>query len=244
MRRTYYDTDNYHSQPTERELKTNVIASVYKAAKSGKGQDYEPVTVISRSIATSWWGRAWCDNLERYADYSSRLERGRRYLRMGTVIDLKIKKGHVTAKVQGTRKTPYNVSINISPIDEDKCQRIMSVCGNKIESLERLLNGDFPMEYKDVFLDRDGLFPNPKEINFNCSCPDWAIMCKHVSAVLYGIAVRFDQNPRLFFELRGIDVDRFVDITLENSVESMLKNVNVKSNRILADADVSKLFGL
>ena len=241
MRRTYY-TETYFSQPTERELKTNVMASVYKANRQGK--DYDPVIVKSRSIADNWWGRAWCENLERYADYSSRLERGRRYVRTGTVIDLKIKKGHVTAKVQGSRKAPYNVDMRISPIDESKCQKIMSVCGSRIESLEALLNGDFPEEYKDIFLSRDGLFPTPKEISFNCSCPDWAIMCKHVSAVLYGIAVRFDQDPLLFFELRGIDIDRFVDVTLENSVESMLKNVNVDSPRILRNIIVDELFGI
>lgn len=242
MRRTYYDTGRYFSQPSERELKTNVMASVYKANRQGK--DYEPVTVMSRSIADNWWGRAWCENLERYADYSSRLERGRRYVRTGTVIDLKIKKGHVTAKVQGSRKTPYNVDIRISPLDEIRCQKIMSVCGSRIESLEALLSGDFPEEYKDIFLSRDGLFPTPKEISFNCSCPDWAIMCKHVSAVLYGIAVRFDHDPLLFFELRGIDIDRFVDVTLENSVESMLKNVNVDSPRILRNIKVDELFGI
>lgn len=242
MRYTYYDTERYYSQPTERELKTKVRASVNRAGK--KNKDYDPVIVTGRAIAESWWGKAWCENLERYADYSSRLERGRRYVRTGTVIDLKIKKGHVTAKVQGTRSTPYNVDIRISPVDEEKCQKIMSVCGNKIESLEALMKGDFPEEYKDIFLSRDGLFPNPREISFHCSCPDWAIMCKHVSAVLYGIAVRFDSDPLLFFELRGIDIERFVDVTLENSVESMLRNVNVDSPRIMRNVILEELFGV
>ncbi len=97
---------------------------------------------------------------------------------------------------------------------------------------------------KEIFLGTDGLFPTPREISFSCSCPDWTLMCKHVAAVLYGIAVRFDENPLLFFELRGIDVERFVQVTLENSVDSMLSNMDVKSDRIIESDDWEALFGL
>ena len=100
------------------------------------------------------------------------------------------------------------------------------------------------MVLKEVFWEEGGLFPTPKEISFNCSCPDWALMCKHVAAVLYGIAVRFDEDPLLFFLLRGIDVDRFVQVTLENSVESMLANMDVVSDRIITSDDWEKLFGV
>ena len=242
MRKTYYDTFTVYEQPSAEKLKDNASETVRKAKT--KGKVLYPVTVTGRTIAKSWWGKAWCENLERYADYESRLDRGKRYLRTGTVVDLQIDKGHVMAKVQGRRKSPYNVDVRISPINEEQCQRIMDYCGDRIESLDSLLKGKFPEELKELFLGREGLFPNPREISFSCSCPDWAILCKHVSAVLYGIAVRFDEDPLLFFTLRGIDVDRFVDVTLENSVESMLKNIDVKSDRIIETDNWEELFGL
>ena len=204
----------------------------------------EPVVIQGRSIAKSWWGQAWCDNLERYADFESRLERGKRYVRTGAVVDLKIQKGKVLARVQGRRKSPYKVEIRISPLTEARCQRAIEKCSRKIENLEQLVNGNFPEELKETFLGEQGLFPEPKEISFNCSCPDWALLCKHVAAVLYGIGARVDENPLLFFELRGIDVSRFVDVTLANRVESMLANANTTSERIIAGGNWEDLFGV
>lgn len=90
-----------------------------------------------------------------------------------------------------------------------------------------------------------GLFPTPKEISFNCSCPDWALMCKHVSAVLYAIGARLDENPFLFFELRGIDADRFIDIAIKDHVEAMLEKTDVaNSDRVMDDDSITYLFGL
>lgn len=242
MSRSYWKTGEYYEQPTAESLQKKAASTIKKAET--KGRSMEPVIVTGRVIAKSWWGRAWCENLESYADYESRLDRGKRYLRTGAVVDLKIQKGKVSAKVQGRRATPYNIEVRISPLNEVHCQKIMAECGKKVSSLDRLLKGDFPEELKESFLGVGGLFPTPKEISFNCSCPDWAIMCKHVAAVLYGIAVRFDENPLLFFELRGIDVDRFVEVTLDNSVESMLANADVKSSRIIESEDWEKLFGV
>ena len=237
---TYYDTEQFYEQPSTEKLKENAGQTLKKARDKGKKMN--PVIVKGSKIADSWWGRAWCDNLERYADYESRLERGKRYLRTGTVVDLQIKKGIVSAKVQGRRKSPYRVEIRISPISESNLQRIMGVCEKRIESMDMLLKGKFPEDLRDTFIGEGGLFPTPKEISFNCSCPDWALMCKHVSAVLYGIGVRFDEDPLLFFTLRGIEVEHFVDVTLENSVESMLRNVGVKSDRIITGNSWKRLF--
>ncbi|MCR5283945.1 MAG: hypothetical protein K6E18_11280 [Lachnospiraceae bacterium] len=242
MRKSYWETDVFYEQPSEAMLQRNAKAAVKKA--KAKGKTMHPVTVLGRRIAHSWWGSAWCENLERYADYDNRLERGRRYLRTGAVIDLQIEKGKVLAKVQGRRATPYKVEIRISPVNEEKVQNIMEACGSRIDNLDRLLKGDFPKSLKEVFLEKGGLFPTPVEISFQCTCPDWAMMCKHVAAVLYGIAVRFDEDPLLFFELRGIDVDRFIQVTLENSVESMLANVDVKSDRIIRTGGWEQLFGV
>lgn len=237
----YWNESNF-SQPTVTELRRNTLASQKKA--QAKGQQLEPVVIQGRTIAKSWWGQAWCKNLERYADYDSRLERGKRYVKSGAVLDLKIQKGKILAKVQGTRKTPYKVEIRISPLSEEKCQAILNKCGRKIETLEALIAGDFPKELKELFLEDGGLFPTPKEIGFTCSCPDWALMCKHVAAALYGIGARLDEQPALFFELRGIEMGRFIDVALENKVEAMLANAQKPSQRIMDEADLSALFGV
>lgn len=242
MSRRYWKTDRYYSQPNEQQLKSKVDETTKKAKK--KGTVLEPVIIEGKDIVNSWWGKAWCENLERYADYQSRLPRGKRYVKSGTVVDLKIEKGKVSAKVQGTRKTPYKVEIRISPLKEEKTQALIQQCTKKIENLEQLVNGTFPEELKELFISEQGLFPTPREISFSCSCPDWALLCKHVAAVLYGIGNRFDQNPLLFFELRGIDVNRFIDITIENRIETMLENVDKPSKRIIEKQDYAELFGL
>ena len=237
----YWD-DGYYSQPTTSELKRKLEASRKIAEKKGKVLD--PVVIQGRSIANSWWGRAWCANLERYADFESRLGRGKRYVKTGAVIDLKIGKGKIQAKVQGSRKTPYKVEIRISPLSEERCQQIIGKYGQRVENLEKLLAGDFPEALKELFTERDGLFPSPREISFSCSCPDWALMCKHVAAALYGIGARLDEDPSLFFELRGIEVGRFVDVAIANRVELMLKNVGRKSARTIGDNEILELFGV
>ena len=237
----YWETVNF-SQPTTAELRKNSESSRKKAQE--KGQVLEPVIIEGRTIAKSWWGQAWCRNLEQYADFESRLDRGKRYVRTGAVLDLKLQKGKVLAKVQGSRKTPYKVEIRISPLSEERCQQILQKCGKRIENLEALATGNFPAELKELFTGQDGLFPTPKEISFSCSCPDWALMCKHVAAVLYGIGARLDTQPTLFFELRGIDIDRFLDVAVANKVEAMLENAQKPSQRILEGADLDALFGV
>ena len=239
----YWNTMSF-SQPSVVELRRRAEESAKSAAKKGKA--FEPAIPAGKKgeICTSWWGRAWCDNLERYADFASRIERGKRYVRSGTVVDLKIAKGKVTARVQGSRKTPYKVEIRISPLSEEKCQKIIEKCGRKISNMEKLINGEFPEDLKELFTGDGGLFPASREISFSCSCPDWALMCKHVAAAMYGIGVRFDENPFFFFNLRGIDVDRFIDVTLESRVESMLANAESRSGRIIEDADLTSLFGV
>ena len=237
-----YWEEGFYSQPTTSELKRKSEASRVSAEK--KGKRLEPVVIQGRKIAKSWWGRAWCDNLERYADYESRLSRGKRYVKTGAVIDLSITKGRIQAKVQGSRKTPYKVEIRISPLSEERCQEILQKCGKRVETLEKLLSGDFPEELKELFTQRGGLFPSSREISFSCSCPDWALMCKHVAAVLYGIGARLDENPSLFFELRGIEMGRFIDVAIANRVERMLKNAGRTSGRTIDEGDICGLFGI
>ena len=146
---------------------------------------------------------------------------------------------------KGTRKTPYKVEINISPLKEEVCEDIIEKCSSQIQNLQELVNGQFPESLKEIFLSENGLFPSQREISFNCSCPDWALMCKHVAAVLYGIGTKLDENPFLFFELRGIDVNKLVDVTIKDHVDSLLEHANMPpTDRVMDDSCIETLFGL
>lgn len=245
-RRSDYYESYYprYSQPSREELQANARKSAAKQKANGRA--LEPVHVRTKRgcVAESWWGEAWCENLERYADYSNRIGRGRSYVRAGAVIDLKISRGEVRALVQGSRPKPYSVTIHIDPLSEEAKKKILDKCAYRIQDLDSLLEGKFPKELKELFTEKGGLFPNPKEIHFDCSCPDWASMCKHVAASLYGVGARFDDDPMLFFELRGIDTEDMVGKVIENSVESMLQNADRPSSRILEGEDVTELFQL
>lgn len=204
----------------------------------------QPVVVTGRKLADNWWGLAWDRNLERYSDYENRLPRGRTYLRGGHVIDLRIEEGLVRAKVKGSRARPYTVTVRIEPLSEEREREITSRCANRIETLEALVSGTIPEDVMNEFVSDRGLFPNPREISFQCTCPDWANMCKHVSAVLYGIGKRFDDDPLLFFKLRSIDFEPFIGRTVQEKLEMMLANADRPSGRIIPDDRLSDLFGI
>lgn len=217
-----------------------------KAIKNAKkkGIIYEPVIPPGcRKLCSSWWGQAWCDNLEQYSDYENRLPRGRRYLNNGLVIDLQISKGTIRAKVQGKTKTPYDILVHIDPLKPDAIENIQKRCEFGISSLDNLINGQFPEDLQDLFTEKGGLFPTPREIHFDCDCPDGACLCKHIAAVMYGVGVRLDEKPLLFFELRGIDPQSLVEKAIENRLELMLKNADKTTSRML-DGDISSLFGI
>ena len=198
----------------------------------------------SRKMADSWWGRSWASNLESYADYENRIARGRSYLRNGAVREIDIEKGMVSATVQGSRPKPYKVKVEIMPISETRKKEVVDRCGDRISNLDALISGDIPEDIADMFVSKGGLFPSPREIKFRCTCPDYAYMCKHVAAVLYGIGVVFDRNPLLFFELRGMDVDSLIRTSVEARTEKMLKNSGNRTPRMLDDADIDELFGV
>ncbi len=236
----YYGFPKYESVA---EKKAKAIRSLEKLKK--KNPEIEPVIIEGRTLAKSWWGKAWNLNLESYADYENRISRGKSYVRSNTVLDLKITKGKVLALVQGSRSKPYEVKIQIDPLKSEKWAQVTALCNHRIDSLEQLIEGKFPKELEGVLTERKyGMFPSPKEIHFDCSCPDWASMCKHVAAVLYGIGARLDQNPMLFFELRGMDGQELVRKSMEQKLNSMLKNAGNKSKREIADKDISDIFGL
>jgi uncharacterized Zn finger protein len=221
-----------------------------KAAKAldklkRKNPDMEPVILEGRNLAKTWWGKAWNQNMESYADFSNRIARGRSYVRNNTVLDLKITKSVINALVQGSGSKPYSVTISIDPLSKEKWGKVTELCNHRIDNLELLMEGKFPRELEALFVEKKyGLFPSPKEIHFDCSCPDWASMCKHVSAVLYGVGARLDSNPMLFFDLRDIDSMELIQKSMEKKLDSMLQNAGKKSDRQIAEDDVFDIFGI
>ena len=210
------------------------------AALRKKGRSLAPVKIEGRKIATTFWGQSWCANLERYSDYASRLPRGRSYVRNGLVIDLQIAKGKVTAMVSGSEL--YEVEIAIAPVAAKRWKGICRDCAGTIDSLIELLQGRLAKGVMDrVCREGDGLFPQPSEIRLSCSCPDWADMCKHVAGALYGIGARLDTQPRLLFELRGVDESELVAGADQGAGRL---NSAPATAKVLAHGDVAALFGL
>ena len=210
-----------------------------------KDPDISPVTIEGRSIATTWWAKAWNKNLESYADYSNRIGRGKTYVRNGAVVDLRIGRGVVRAKIQGSRKKPYDVLVKIDPLSEKRWNEILKLYSHKIDSIESLVSGKFPKELEETFtLKGEGLFPSSDEIHFHCTCPDWAYMCKHVAATLYGIGARFDEDPTLFFVLRDIDFSELIRKSIDERMHDLLDKDEIKSKRILKSDDIYSLFDI
>jgi uncharacterized Zn finger protein len=210
-----------------------------------KGGKLRPVMLAGHAIATKWWGKAWCRNLEKYADFANRIGRGRSYVRHGAVLDLQIGAGAVHALVQGSRPQPYRVNVKIAPLGPKARGQVEAACRGQIASLGDLLAGQFPKALEALFEDsRSGLFPAPAQIAFDCSCPDWASMCKHVAAVLYGVGSRFDEDPGLFFALRGIDPQHLIGGVVRQRTGELLAKAAPSSKKVLADADLGAVFGI
>ena len=210
-----------------------------------KMPDIRPVILQGNSLARSWWAKSWNNNLERYADYDNRIERGRSYLRHGAVLDLKIAPGQVRALVMGSAAKPYEVVIDIKPMGRTHLQAIKKQCESHLKSMQELLAGKFSKTLAEVFFsEKTGLFPDPKAIKFQCSCPDWAVMCKHVAAVLYGIGARLDEDPNLFFTLRGIETGDLVAGAVKDKTDELLSKTKQQSAKVIADADLSDIFGI
>jgi uncharacterized Zn finger protein len=204
------------------------------------GHPVAPVTIAGRLIATTFWGRAWCDNIEGYRDYESRLPRGRTYVRNGSVVDLQIARGRVTALVCGSEL--YRITVTIKETASAQWQEICADCAGSIDSMIELLQGRLSQGVMERLCRQEsGLFPRPSDIRFSCTCPDHALMCKHVAAVLYGVGARLDHAPELLFRLRAVDETHLVtriDMGLP------LSKKGVAAERTLQADDISALFGL
>jgi uncharacterized Zn finger protein len=231
----YFQWGEYVSVAERQRHAAQALAKLKK-----QGRSVAPVNVAGRTIAQSFWGTSWCANLERYSDFASRLPRGRSYVRNGSVIDLHIGKGKISALVSGSQV--YNIKIAISPVAVNRWKAICRDCAGTIDSLVELLQGRLAKGVMDrVCREGDGLFPAPSEIELSCSCPDWADMCKHVAAALYGIGTRLDSRPELLFVLRGLDASELIADAGKDMTLAKPKSRNAK---VLADDDVAALFGI
>jgi uncharacterized Zn finger protein len=210
-----------------------------------KNPDLRPIIIEGKTLARTWWGKAWNKNLKSYADYSNRIGRGSSYVRHGAVLDLQITPGKIKALVQGSRNKPYDVLIHISKIKKGNWQVIKKECQSRLSSLPDLLAGKFPKDLQEIFMVQGkGLFPTPTEISFDCSCPDWASMCKHVAATLYGVGARLDEDPALFFILRQAALDNLVSQAVQGKMTSILKEEKTNNRKVIADNQLADLFDI
>ena len=220
------------------EQKKRVQREIAKRKKRGQKFEALAAPVGQKKLSTTFWGQAWCRNLESYQDYETRLPRGRSYLRQGTVYNLEIEPGKLSAVVAGSEL--YDTSITIKPLPKERWLQIVESSAGQVGSMLDLLSGKLGDGLMKVLTDPDdGLFPKPKEIRFNCSCPDHADMCKHVSAVLYGVGVLLDTKPELLFTLRGVDQAEL----LSNASSAAITDLS-SSTGDLAGVDLSAIFGI
>jgi uncharacterized Zn finger protein len=232
---SYFEWRPYVPVAEKRRQAERELAKVKK-----RGQSVSPVTIEGRTIAKSFWGKSWCANLDRYSDFETRMPRGRTYVRNGSVVDLQIAKGEITAMVAGS--SLYKIKITVAPVMAARWKAICRDCAGEINSVVELLQGRLAKGVMDrVCHQGDGLFPSPGEIKLSCSCPDWADMCKHVAAALYGVGARLDERPQLLFKLRGVDENELI----ANAGQDLaLTKAPPGAANILHNSDVAALFGL
>lgn len=208
---------------------------VRRLRKGGKA--VEPVEVDGRAIARSFWGKSWCEHLESFSDFANRLPRGRTYVRNGSVCHLSIVPGRVEAIVSGNAL--YEVEVRIAELPSRRWKSLERRCAGQVGSVLELLQGRLSEHVMAVVTDRDaGLFPSPREIELECSCPDYARLCKHLAAVLYGIGHRLDSRPELLFTLRGVDAQDLI------ATEVRLPAAPAASGETLSDDELGDIFGI
>ena len=204
-----------------------------------QGMKIEPIEIQGRKIARTFWGEAWCNHLEKFSDYQNRLPRGRTYARNGSVCHLSISKGRIEAIVSGSEL--YKIDIDITPLSTNKWKHVRKQCAGQIGSMLELLQGRFSDNVMKIVTDQEkGLFPKPDEIKLACNCPDWAGMCKHIAAVLYGVGARLDHQPELLFLLRNVDQEQLISAELDMQTATAGKG----KRRRLAETDLSSVFGV
>jgi uncharacterized Zn finger protein len=239
----WYGYDDYGFRPYVSVAQRRAKARREMAKLAKKGYVASPIAIEGRTIAATFWGRAWCDNLESYSDFANRLPRGRTYVRNGSVVDLRVEAGEVIARVMGSEL--YDVRIKIKSLAPPTWSQVKSRCAGQIGSLVELLQGKLSRGVMDIVTCHDdGLFPKPKEIEMDCSCPDYAGMCKHIAAVLYGVGARLDTRPELLFQLRQVN---HLDLIAEAGTAAVAAPGGAKSRKArhtIAADQLAGVFGI
>ena len=227
--------------PVAERRKKAAKAAAKAVKKAGKaGQTMSPIAPSRGAIVKSFWGKAWCKNLEHYSDFENRLPRGRTYVRNGSVIDLQISAGEVRAQVVGS--SLYKVAVSVTAVPQRQWQAIGRDCSSSIASLIELLQGELSGAVMERLCQpQTGLFPSPQEIEFRCTCPDWAAMCKHVAAVLYGVGARLDAQPQMLFTLRRVDAQ---DLIAQAGAGQSKPKKQPIATKVLDDASLADMFGI
>ena len=208
-----------------------------KAKKAGK---LYPIAAYRGALAKTAWGKNWCDNLEAHSDYDNRLPRGRTYVRNGSVIDLQISAGKVNALVVGS--SLYKVEVTVKPVAPAQWKSICKDCSGSIASLVEILQGKLSTSVMQRLCQPGtGLMPSATALKFSCSCPDWADMCKHVAAVLYGVGARLDHQPELLFTLCNVDAKELIQAAGSGLAT---KRTAPEFAKVLDDAFLGDVFGL
>ena len=224
----------------ERAARARRAGEKLSKASAKTGRLLSPVTLTGRTVASSFWGKAWCANLESYRDYEYRLPRGRSYVRSGAVLDLQIAPGRIAAVVAGSRPQPYTVEVNIKPLGTTLWSDLKRQCAGEIGSLIELLEGRLSDRVMGIVTaPGQGLFPKPGDIEMTCSCPDWATMCKHVAAVLYGVGARLDTQPELLFTLRTVEHGELIGAAVDLGAAP-----RKTQRKRIAEEDLAGVFGI
>ncbi len=231
----------------EYESKADIQARISKEIEKrrAKGEPFENInTEVKRgNPSTTFWGKAWNENVESYMDFETRLPRGRAYLRAGNVYDLEINEGEIFAYVTGS--SIYEVVILINSLPKQRWEALKEKVAGKVTNLVDLLSGKLGPGVLSAITDQDeGLFPEPKKIRFDCNCPDYATLCKHAAAVLYAVGVKLDQNPELFFKLRKVDHRELIIAAGKAAAGAGDLTTADESAEVLKGEDLSELFGI
>ncbi len=228
----------YEYQPYVTAAQRRIKAQKAADGFARRGQQLTPVSAQGTKLARTFWGKAWCDHMESFSDFASRLPKGKSYVRNGSVLDLQVLPGRITAKVMGTDL--YDVDCRVDKLPADQWAELKKRCGGQIGSLVELLQGKLSSHVMSVVTDaKTGLFPGPREIRLGCTCPDFAHLCKHVAAALYGVGIRLDDEPELLFKLRGVDSAELIEAAAEAPHPDA-----AAGRRTLAADELADVFGI
>lgn len=226
------------SQEAAHEHKEHLQRQIDRRLKRGETLQVLTAPSGSKKLCTTFWGQAWCRNLEAYQVYDARLPRGRSCLRQGKLFNLEISAGRISALVAGADL--YEASVHIQPLSQERWQEITHAATSRAPSMLDLLAGRLGDDLMQLLTDPEhGLFPSPKEIRFDCSCPDYADLCEHTAAVLYGTGLKLDADPALLFTLRQVD-----PAALLASAGSTVTSALPDTGGDLSGSDLSALFGI